>query len=438
MIGVLDPRLLAESPCRYRHHPKAKKPALILHVQSPLAATIGSVLLERLLDKRAYIWDENAMLRAVDEIGDELTGQISGVDAETFQAILRDVVAQIKSQMPALEHAFWSSCRASTAWASLVFSEIAASEKALVAWKKKAPTLKEALLRRLTKDKGHSAEWLSRLRAVSVITLPIRFALDSIGNTVASNIRLNLPIQSLWGYEDLCGSRTLERLAKARWLTNPAIRRGTMNRPALFHAIESMVSQAGHVSMTPIGNAVAISDRPTEIHLDSRQRPHRLDGPAMLYRDGWAIYAVHGVVVPREVIEQPSSITVERIEGETNIEVRRAMIERYGLDRYMKDSQTELLHQDATGLLYRKQVANDEAIVMVRVLNSTPEPDGTLSRDEALGIFGEMAHAALHAPANARFKEYTIRVPPNMTTAHEAVAWTFGLTAEDYHPALET
>ena len=242
---------------------ESKRPKVILHVQSPLASAIGGVLLERLLDKRSYPWDGDAMLRAVDEVGDELTGQVSGMDAETFQAIHRNVVAQIKSQMPALEHALWSSCRPSTAWASLGFSEIAASEKALVAWKKKAPTLKEALLRRLTKDKGHSAECLSRLRAVSVVTLPIRFALDGMSNSVASNIRLNLPAQSLWGYEDLCGSRTLERLAKARWLTHPVIRRGTMNRPKLFRAIEGMVSQAGHVSMAPIGNAVAISDRPT-------------------------------------------------------------------------------------------------------------------------------------------------------------------------------
>jgi len=29
-------------------------------------------------------------------------------------------------------------------------------------------------------------------------------------------------------------------------------------------------------------------------------------------------------------------------------------------------------------------------------------------------------------------------VPPTMRTAHEAVAWTFGLAAEDYHPAIES
>jgi len=31
-----------------------------------------------------------------------------------------------------------------------------------------------------------------------------------------------------------------------------------------------------------------------------------------------------------------------------------------------------------------------------------------------------------------------IRVPPQITTAHEAVAWTFGLDTETYHPEIES
>ena len=43
------------------------------------------------------------------------------------------------------------------------------------------------------------------------------------------------------------------------------------------------------------------------------------------------------------------------------------------------------------------------------------------------------------AGAVCRFlKQYMIRVPPTVRTAQEAVAWTFGLEAETYHPALES
>jgi len=417
---------------------EAEKAAIILHVQSPLASTIGAFLLYRVLSAKNHPWDDAAMRRALDEAKEELVGQVSGANEGTFQAIFQNVASQIQSQAPAMKHAFWSFSSASAAWTRLSTKETMETAEAIIAWKKKAPTLKEAILHRLTRNKGRTNDWLSKARTSAPVTTAVHSARDGIDDTVVSGIRLNLPAPSLWDYQDLCDSYTLAMLANAHWLTSPAINLGTMNRAKLFHAIERMVSQAEHVSMMSIWPAVAISDRPAELHLDARQRPHRLDGPAILYRDGWAIYAIHGIAVPREVIEQPSSITVRHIDEEKNVEVRRVLIERYGLDRYMKDSQAELLHRDATGLLYRKQVTGDEPITMVRVLNSTPEPEGTLSRDEALVTFGEAARAALHTPAGARFKEYMIRVPPNMTTAHEAVAWTFSLTGEEYHPALET
>ena len=185
-------------------------------------------------------------------------------------------------------------------------------------------------------------------------------------------------------------------------------------------------------------NVLAISDRPAIVNRDDQGRLHCDDGPAIAYRDGWAIHAVHGVIVPADIIEDRSSITVERIERESNAEVRRVMLEFYGADRFLYDSGAQLIARDAVGLLYRKDLGDDEPLVMVRVLNSTPEPDGVMSRDEAIAAFGDAAQAAVNAPADARFKQYTIRVPPTMRTAHEAVAWTFGLTAETYHPALET
>jgi hypothetical protein len=34
--------------------------------------------------------------------------------------------------------------------------------------------------------------------------------------------------------------------------------------------------------------------------------------------------------------------------------------------------------------------------------------------------------------------QYYLRVPPTIQTVAEAVAWSFGMTVEDYHPAQET
>ena len=76
----------------------------------------------------------------------------------------------------------------------------------------------------------------------------------------------------------------------------------------------------------PLRGAVVITDRPAEIHRDSAGRLHRTDGAALLYRDGWGVYAWHGIRVPAWVIDHPERIDRAAIDAEGNAEVRRVMI----------------------------------------------------------------------------------------------------------------
>jgi hypothetical protein len=132
-----------------------------------------------------------------------------------------------------------------------------------------------------------------------------------------------------------------------------------------------------------------------------------------LYPDGWGIWAIHGVRVSQQVVEQPSTITVAQIEAEKNAEVKRVMVDRYGQARYLVDSGAQQIHADDYGVLYRKEIPGDEPLVMVKVVNSTAEPDGT-------------------------YKDYFLRVPPTIMTARAAVAWTFEKEEADYEPAIQT
>ena len=194
---------------------------------------------------------------------------------------------------------------------------------------------------------------------------------------------------------------------------------------------------------------IFVSPRPA-LYVDDRNRPHRADGAAVEWVSpgGDRYWFWHGVRVAQHVIEAPEKITVKEIDGERNAEVRRVLVERYGAARYLMDSGALKLQRDRFGVLYRKEIPEDEPLVMVRVLNSTPEPDGTLSEIEAREAFGDevvdrnlstMDRIGYVAHGNTpRFKEYFLRVPPTMRTAHEAVAWTFGLTPEQYSPAIET
>jgi len=169
-------------------------------------------------------------------------------------------------------------------------------------------------------------------------------------------------------------------------------------------------------------------ERPKTIHWETNRANPRLhceNGPALEYRDGYKVYCWHGLRVKEELIEKP--IMLEQIDNEQNAEIRRIMLERYGTTKYILDSKLEPIAEDSYGKLYKKEVKQDEAIVMVPVHNSTPEPDGTI-------------------------KEYWLRVQPDCRpmlengnfgepqelTPRNAIASTFGLRGEQYDLVKET
>jgi hypothetical protein len=155
------------------------------------------------------------------------------------------------------------------------------------------------------------------------------------------------------------------------------------------------------------------TEKPVCINRDANGRLHSPTGPSIAYPSGWALYHWHGAAVPQHVIDQPEKITVKEIESERNAEVRRVLLDRFGLPRYLRESGAVQSQRDDWGTIYRKPIAGDEDLVMVRVVNATAEPDGSK-------------------------KEYWLRVPPNMETARQAVAWSFGREANEYRPRVET
>jgi hypothetical protein len=159
---------------------------------------------------------------------------------------------------------------------------------------------------------------------------------------------------------------------------------------------------------------VMISDRPEVMTVDDRWRPHNADGPFAVWRDGTALYSWHGMRIPRWYVERKDLMTAATIESEVNAEQRRAMIEIFTSERYIRESGCTKEHQDETGILWRRAFGNgtrrgapDDVWSCVEVINGTREPDGT-------------------------FKHYFLQVPPTVTTAKEAVAWTYGMTADEY------
>ncbi|MBX9696088.1 MAG: hypothetical protein K2Z81_27115 [Cyanobacteria bacterium] len=142
-------------------------------------------------------------------------------------------------------------------------------------------------------------------------------------------------------------------------------------------------------------------------------RLHCEDGPALVYRDGNSIYCWRGGVIPKRLIEERHSVTADEINAERNIELRRLMIEVFGVDRFLKESRATPVQEDIHGILYRFKIVGLEDLVMVQVFNSTAEPDGSR-------------------------KTYWLRVPPFVMTAKQGVAWSFGMSAVHYNPTIES
>jgi hypothetical protein len=199
---------------------------------------------------------------------------------------------------------------------------------------------------------------------------------------------------------------------EAPWLaTFEAVAELGIEPPAGLAPLGAVARAAGW--WWPYERVAILTERPSDLHRDNIGRLHRGDGPALGYPDGFGMHAWHGMPIPANVVDVLPHLTREQITAETNAELRRVMLEHFGYERYVRDIGAQQQHADETGVLWRLRMDPDEDLVMVEVVNSTAEPDGT-------------------------FRRYWLRVPPNTRTAREGVAWTFGLTAEEYRPLVQT
>lgn len=99
----------------------------------------------------------------------------------------------------------------------------------------------------------------------------------------------------------------------------------------------------------------------------------------------------------------------------SNSELRQSMIAKHGgFEALLAKTKHDIIHTDDFGVLFRVLVGSlGKHFYYVKVINGTMEDDGS-------------------------FREYYKEVPPDMDTAKEAVAWTYGLHPDDYQVFLRT
>ncbi|WP_050024745.1 DUF6745 domain-containing protein [Verrucomicrobium sp. BvORR034] len=208
-------------------------------------------------------------------------------------------------------------------------------------------------------------------------------------------------------YLDISDCRAL-----STWPASVKVHIGNVTAPNCT-ALTSLPTNLGPINSLDIRNCTQIKTLPDGVNILSwidfagtgiTQLPDHLQNIGLRWR---------GVAANRRIVLEPETLTTEEILAERNAEVRRVMIERVGLERFLAESKAETLHEDTdpggARKLYRLPLPDDEDLVCVSV----------------------------NCPSTGR--HYLIRVPPAMKTCHQAVAWTAGFdNPADYAPLVET
>jgi hypothetical protein len=192
---------------------------------------------------------------------------------------------------------------------------------------------------------------------------------------------------------------------------------GTIHHGALILrncvGIRSLPAWIGRLSSLDVAGCVQLAEIPEGVSVTTwvdvggsglTKLPASLQGASLRWR---------GVRVDERIAFHPEQLTSSEALAQKNAELRRVIIERMGYLRFTQEAGAKRLDQDrdAGGVrqLLRIELPDDEPLV---------------------GL-------SCHCPSTQR--QYFLRVPPNMTSCHQAAAWMAGFDDPSlYHPAIET
>jgi len=158
----------------------------------------------------------------------------------------------------------------------------------------------------------------------------------------------------------------------------------------------------------PFEDICLISEPAKKMTKDSSSRLHCEIGPAALYPDGFQVFAWHGVHFPPEWLDQkPTAKTALSLR---NTELRRVACEMIGWDSVLKQMKAKTINRDRD-----------------------PEIGELLS----LKGFSDIDEKFLRVRCGTG-RDFVLPVPPDMRTARQANAWTWGLEGDQYKPEVRT
>ena len=167
--------------------------------------------------------------------------------------------------------------------------------------------------------------------------------------------------------------------------------------------LDGLTEYAKHAGWASVyDDVVVIQDRPEHILFDDQGRVHSETDAAIKYRDGTGVYMWHGVRVPTEWITNKSELSAKTALTWKNIEQRRAACEIVGWAQVLRELDAKTIDVD------------DDPMIGTLVEVTIPD----VGRERFLKVICGTG------------SEFALPVPPDMTTALGANAWTYDLDGD--------
>ncbi|MBD2206634.1 hypothetical protein H6G33_19625 [Calothrix sp. FACHB-1219] len=170
---------------------------------------------------------------------------------------------------------------------------------------------------------------------------------------------------------------------------------------------QSLIKECGWIFT--FDKAVIICDRPLYIRLDNQNRLHAEGEPAIEYADGFSLYSYHGVTLPEKYGKlHPQQWRSQWLLTEDNAELRRVLIQGIGYARICQELQA--IELDTWREYTLLKIDADVDAEPIYLLKMTCPSTGFI---------------------------HALRVPPDMTSAHQAICWVnWGIAPEEF--AIQT
>jgi len=148
----------------------------------------------------------------------------------------------------------------------------------------------------------------------------------------------------------------------------------------------------------PYKGVVFISEKPKAIHWKNKMLHNEL-GLAVEYPDGYGLYCLNGVNVPKEIVLTPAEkLNADLVLKEKNAEVRREVVRKIGIERVCTKLNSKTIDVDGDYQLLVLDPGDNNRRPYLKMLNPS------------IGVY------------------HVEGVPPEIKTVEEALKWRNGTT----------